>query len=327
MRIFYTIFFSVLLLLGLSACQKNIDLFIPDPIQSFADTVWQNNPPPTAAIVGLKNELRVQKIRDSFSYSNAGIVFSSGNISLTIPANGLTKNNGTMPVGIVKRETLLVQKKGDFIAMGLPTTINGRLLVTGGTFFLGLKNNNDDIMVSQGNKLTVRFSNNAPSQNNIIYNAVLDSATGFFVRWVQNNDTAFNKSFVTANGYEVQTNKLQYVQTAHLLDTVGIAQTTLSLKLPANYTNTNTIAFVSFNSMESVAGFTANVASRKFVSTSLPINKPITIVIISKQGGDYYLGTLQTTTAISINGTPTQEINIVPVKRSLQNIRTFLDGL
>jgi len=327
MRIFYTIFFFVSLLLGLSACQKNIDLFIADPVQLFADTVWQNNLSSNAPVVGLKNDLKVQKLTDSFSYSSAGIVFSSGNISLTIPANGLIKNNGSVPVGIVKRESLLLQKKGDFIASNMPTTITGRLLVTGGVFFMGLKNNNDDIMVSSGNKLTVRFNNTTPIQNNKIYNAVLDSATGFFVRWELNNDTVLNKSLVAANGYEVQTNRLQYVQTAHLLDTAGIIQTAISLKLPANYTNTNTLAYISFNSIETVAGFTANVATRKFVSPLLPVNKSVTIVVISKQGSDYYLGSLQTVTSFSITSTPLQEINIVPIKRSLGDIKSFLNNL
>ncbi len=327
MKIFYKLFFSFFLLVSMAACQKNIDLFVADAAPAFADTVWQNNIAANAAVNILKNEIKVQKLTDSFTYSNAGIVFSSGNISLTIPANGLTKNNGTVPVGSIKRETLLTQKKGDFIAMGMPTTINGKLLVTGGSFFLGLKNNNDEVLVSQGNKLTVRFSNNAPAQNNTIYNAVIDSATGSFIRWEQNNDTAFNKSFATASGYEIQTNKLRFVQTAHLLDTVGVAQTTLSLKLPANYTNTNTIAYISFNSIETVAGFTPNMATRKFTSTLLPVNKPVTIVVISKQGSDYYLGNLQTVTNFSITGTPTQELNIVPVKRSLQQIKTYLDSL
>lgn len=327
MRIFYLIFITVTLLLSLTACQKDIDLFVADPVTNITDTIWQNNIAANAAIVGLTNELKVQKLTDSFAYSNAAVVYSSGNISLTIPANGLTKNNGTVPVGTIKRESLLIQKKGDFIAMGIPTTINGKLMVTGGAFFLGLKNNNDNILVSQGNKITVRFNNNLPAQNNRIYNAVIDSATGFFVRWEQNNDTAFNKSFATSTGYEIQTNKLQYVQTAHLLDTVGIAQTTIALKLPANYTNTNTIAYVAFNNIESVAGFTANVNARKFISPLLPVNKPVTIVIISKQGADYYLGSLQTTTAFTTSANPLQELNITPVKRSLQQIKTFLDSL
>ncbi len=327
MRNLYTTFFSLSMLICLTACQKNIDLFVADPVQIFADTVWQNNLPSNAVVASLKNELKAPKIIDSFSYSNTGVVFSSGNISLTVPANGLTNNNGTVPTGIVKRESLLLQKKGDFIAMNMPTTINGKLLVTGGAFFLGLKNNNIPLAVSSGNKLTVRYNNTLPVPNNHIYNAVVDSTTGFFIRWEQNNDTALNRSLVTANGYEIQTNKLQYVQTAHSFDTAGMLQTTVSLNLPTQYTNLNTVAYISFNSIESVAGFTANVATRKFVSSLLPINKSVTIVVISKQGSDYYLGTFQTVTTVSISGTSIQEINIMPVKRSLQIIKNFLDGL
>ena len=327
MKLFYKIILSFSLLICLNACQKNIDLFVADPVQIFADTVWQNNLPNNAAVISLKNDLRIQKGIDSFFYSASGSVFSSGNIALTIPPNGLIKNNGTVPMGTVKRESLLIQKKGDFIAMNMPTTINGKLLVTGGAFFLGLQNDNTLLRVSSGNKLTVRYNNNAPVVNNNIYNAMLDSATGLFTRWELNNDTIFNKSNVVQNGYEIQTNKLQYVQTAHLLDTVGIAQTTLFLKLPANYTNTNTVAYVSFNNIETVAAFTANVATKKFVTPHLPVNKPITVVVISKQNSDYYLGTLQTVTSISTASSPMQEMNIIPIKKSLADIKSFLNTL
>lgn len=327
MRNFYIAFFSLSMLTCLTACQKNIDLFVADPMQIFTDTVWQNNLPSNAAVVSLKNELKAPKIIDSFSYSNAGVIFSSGNISLTVPANGLLNNSGTVPAGTIKRESLLIQKKGDFIAMNMPTTVNGKLLVTGGAFFLGLKNNNIPLSVSPGNKLTVRYNNTLPVPNNHIYNAVVDSATGLFIRWEQNNDTALNRSFATANGYEIQTNKLQFVQTAHLLDTVGIAQTTISLNLPPQYTNTNTVAYISFNNIESVASLTANIATRKFLSSLLPVNKPVTVVVISKQGSDYYFGSIQAITTFSAGGTAVQEVTLIPIKKALENIKIFLNNL
>ena len=327
MRTFYFLSFCFSVQLLFCSCQKNIDQFVPDLIQPSADTVWQSNVAADAAVNALKSELKIPRVTDSFSYSNTGVVFTSGNISLGVPANGLVKTNGTVPVGNIKRESLLVQKKGDFITMNMPTTINGRLLVTGGAFFMGLKNNNDDLAVSQGSKLTVKFNTSDPAQNNNIYNAIIDSASGAFIRWELNNDTAFNKSLVAANGYEIQTSKLNYVQTAHLLDTAGVVQTTLSVKLPANYTNSNTIVFLSFNTIETVAALVPSIVSKNFVSSTLPINKAVTIVVISKQGADYYLGTTQTITSVSAAGTAAQVQNIVPIKKSLENIKIYLNSL
>ena len=324
MKTLLNIIFCSILLMVFSSCQKNIDSFVPDNFQGSADTVWQANVSANAAIVSLRNDLKIAKMTDSFSYSNTGIAFSSGIISLTIPVNSLVKNNGLVPLGVVQRETVLSIKKGDYIAMDMPTTSNDRLLISGGSFFINLKNNGDNLSIAQGKKITVKFDAINPFQNNRIFNASPDSINGF--NWVVNNDTAFNKSGITSTGYEIQTNKLQHVQTARFMDTAGIAQTTLSVKLPFNYTNSNTICYAAFNTLECVAGLKANVGLRVFVSPLLPVNRPITVVVISKQAGDYYLGTLQTNTSIGASN-PSSTIFITPTKKSLDFIKTYLNTL
>ena len=324
MKTFLNIIFCTITLAIFFGCQKNIDSSVTESFQGNVDTVWQTNVSSNASVVSLKNDLRIAKIADSFSYSNTGTVFSPGIISLTIPVNSLLKNNGLVPTGIVQRETVLSIKKGDYIAMGMPTTSNDRLLISSGAFFVNLKNNGDNLYIAQGKKITVKFDATNPVQNNRIFNASPDSTNGF--NWVINNDTAFNKSGITNTGYEIQTNKLQHVQTARYMDTTGIAQTTLSVKLPSNYTNNNTICYVTFNNIECVAGLKANVGLRTFVSPLLPVNSPITVVVVSKQAGDYYLGTMQTNTTIGASN-PSSTIFITPTKKSLEFIKTYLNTL
>ena len=308
----------------LSSCQKNVDAFIPDNFQLIADTIWQNNVPSNAPVFSLKGDLRVARVLDSFSYSNSNFTFSSGIVSLTIPTNSLVKNSGVLTSGIVQRETLLSFKKGDYIANDMPTTSNDRLLVSGGAVYLNFKNNGDNLSIGQGNKITVKFNAPNPYQYNRIFNASPDSSGGF--NWIANNDTAFNKSGITATGYEIQTNKTQHIQTAHFMEVAGIAQTILTVKLPTNYTNTNTSCYVSFNDETCVAGLKANVAFHTFISPVLPVNKLVTVVVISKQAGDYYLGTQQTTTTLN-GSSPTATVFVMPVKRSLEYIKSFLNTL
>ena len=324
MKTFLNIIFCTITLMIFSGCQKNIDSFIPESFQGSADTVWQTNISSNASLVSLKNDLRAAKMTDSFSYSNTGTVFSPGIISLTIPVNSLVKNNGIVTSGIVQRETILSIKKGDYIAMGMPTTSNDRLLISGGGFFITLKNNGDNLSVAQGKKITVKFDATNPFQNNRIFNASPDSTNGF--NWILNSDTSLNKSGITNTGYEIQTNRLQHVQTARYMDTAGVAQTTLSVKLPSNYTNNNTICYAAFNTIECVAGLKANVGLRAFVSPLLPLNRPVTVVVISKQAGDYYLGTIQANTTVGASN-PSSTIFITPTKKSLEFIKTYLDTL
>jgi hypothetical protein len=324
MKTFINIIFCTIMLMAFSSCQKNVDTFIPDNFQIIVDTVWQNNIPSNASVFSLKSDLKAAKVSDSFSYSNTNVVFSSGAISLTIPTNSLVKNTMPLTTGIVQRETLLAIKKGDYIANDMPTTSNDRLLVSGGAVYLNLKNNGDNLFISQGKKITAKFNASTPFQYNRIFNASPDSSNGF--NWIVNTDTAFNKSGVTATGYEIQTNNTQYVQTAHYMEVAGIAQTILTVKLPINYTNTNTVGYISFSDETSVAGLKPNVALHSFVSLLLPVNRPVTIVVISKQAGDYYLGTQQTTTTLNASN-PSATIFVMPVKRSLEYIKAFLNTL
>lgn len=320
-------YFNGLLLLTaivlLHSCQKNIENFVINPGQSGVDTVWQISVPANAPIISLKNELKINKTTDSFSYNNTGIVFSSGNLSLGIPSNGLATANGLFPTGFVSRQSLLLQKRGDFIMMDMPTVSNNRLLEAFGAFFLDLRNNQQPLVVTTGNKLDVKYTATPIVGNTKIYN--ISNSNNF--NWEINTDTAFNFSTITNTGYDVKTNTLQWLLNAQLVDTVGVQQTALSIKLPSNYTNTNTAVFISFNDAITIAPTTANINNRVFVSGSLPVNRPVTIIVLSKQAGDYYFGLQQTNTAIATSGTGTQEVILTPVRRSIDNIKGFLNSL
>lgn len=325
MKNFFTLLSAFISLLFLNACQKNIDGFIPDINQSAPGMVWQNSIAPNAPVVALRNELRLSKISDSFPYNNAGAFFIAGNLAVSVPAGGLINSTGIFPIGIIKRESLFIHRKGDFITMGMPTVSNGRLLVSGGAYFIGLRNNNDDLFIPQGKKLTLHYNIIAPAQGMQVFNGTEDITSGF--NWLPNTDTAFNNVSVSLNGYEVRTNRLKWLHTARLFDTAGIAQTSLSLKLPPNYTNANTLAYISFNDMQCVAAMYGNPGLRTFVSGNLPVNRQITVVVISKQEGDYYLGRQVTNTSGTVTGASTQELNLTPVKTPFSAVKTYLETL
>ena len=87
------------------------------------------------------------------------------------------------------------------------------------------------------------------------------------------------------------------------------------------------MAFTVFNDMRSVVAMHGDLNTRKFISGKLPVGKQITVVVISKQGNDYYLGTKTTTTALSTTGPVNQLVQVVPVKRSLPEILAYLSSL
>lgn len=326
MNKFFTIAGAMVLFVLLTGCQKKIDEFIPDSNSLNApDTVWQAVVPSGSAVVALRNDLKQLSAYDSFAYNNTGIVFNSGNYSLTVPPNALSSSGGIVTGGTVVRESQLLQKKGDYIMQSMPTVSGGRLLISGGEFFLGLKNGINELHVSTGDSLTIKFNSTNIFPATQVYNLTGDITTGY--EWALNTEPAFNKVNISSAGYEVIVNRLQWVQPAYIFDTTGIPETVFSLKLPSNYTNVNTEAYISFNGMQCVANMNGNVGNRSFVSGPLPVGQPVTIVVISKQAGDYYLGIVQTTTALPSSGTGTQEAVITPVKTSLAGIRSYLANL
>ena len=98
--------------------------------------------------------------------------------------------------------------------------------------------------------------------------------------------------------------------------------------MPAYYTNANTVAYTVFNEMRSVIGMYGNETTRKFGTGKLPSNKQVTVVIISKQGDDYYLGHQQALTNTPVPGSiGDQQVTVTPVKTSIENIIAYLDTL
>lgn len=311
--------FFTLLLCG---CQKRVDTFVPDGAQSGPDTTWQNTLTADMPVVSLKNDLQLTPVVDSFFYNNTGIVYDNNSLAVTVPANGLITASGIIPSGNIVRRSLLLQKNGDLIAESIATASNGSVLVCAGAFFMTLTSKRDFLQTAPGTALSVKYNSdnsNLPALK--VFNAAPDFIHGF--GWQQNADTALNKVIGIPGGYRVLTGSLSWVLPAYVPDTTGIAETSLIVQLPSNYTNANTEVYVSFNDLTAVADLHGDAISKTFVSGPLPINKTVTVVVLSKQAGDYYLAVEQTAT---VSGAVQPQV-IIPVKSTLADIKTALATL
>jgi hypothetical protein len=321
MKIFLRSLLPLLTVIALASCQKDINYFVPDG-PAVVDTVWQNSITASMPVMSLKNDLLISKRTDNFTYNNTDIVFANGITTLTIPAGGLTSNTGTsITSGNITQTSLLLQRKGDIIRMSMPTESGERLMVSGGFFFLDLKKENDIIRINQDTSVNLKYNSTIAAPGMKVFNASGDLLSGY--SWIANNNTVRNKVTLTGNGLEVSMNKIQWVHPAYIFDTVGIPQTKLSVKLPSNYTNANTAVYVVFNDMQCVAEAKADLGSRRFNTIDIPANRTVSVVVLSKQSTDYYLGYQQVLTSV----TAPQIINITPVKKSFENVVSYLNGL
>ena len=142
--------------------------------------------------------------------------------------------------------------------------------------------------------------------------------------WLPNMDTT-NMIIPGSQSYYIITNRLRWINCDYFYDTSN-ANIIVSAGLPSNYTNANTIAYTVFNDIRSVIGMYGDANTRKFSTGRLPANKSVTVIVISKQGNDYYLGHEQAVTG-TMPGTINQQVIVHPVITSLDNIKAYLNGL
>ena len=116
--------------LCLNACQKNIDIFVPDAGQQNApDTSWYSTITSSMPVTALKNILLQQPYEDTITVNaNAVSISTPLGIQLNFPPNCCVTASGQAVTGKVQVEVLSVKKKGDMIRMDRPSTYNDSLM-------------------------------------------------------------------------------------------------------------------------------------------------------------------------------------------------------
>jgi hypothetical protein len=324
------IFFnSIIAVLLLSACQKDLDVFVPDPGQlTGPDSTWYNSISTTMPVISLKNKLLLDIQKDSFELNSTTVTVNTISGMQCSFIQGSILNSGNLPVsGKIYLETLLLKKKGDIIRMGTPTTSGGgSMLVSGGEFLIRLRNDSSALHLATNGHIYVKYDDAAASTLMSVFNGFETGPISF--TWLPNTDTANNQVSVINQSYEILSNHLNWINCDYFYDTTGIQRTTVTAVLPPQYTNANTVAYTVFNDLRSVIGMYGNESTRKFSTGKLPVNKQVTVIVISKQGDDYYLGHEQAVTLQPTSGAiGDQHVIVTPVKTSFENIKAYLDIL
>ena len=324
MKIKRKLFFLLLTVTAFSSCQKDLDLFVPDPNAGF-DSTWYNTISPAMPVSALRTSLLLPIKKDSFEINGSTAVVTTGSgLQCSFLPGSLVGASSTPVTGMIHIETHLLKKKGDMIRMGIPTTSDDRMLVSGGAMFIRLTKNGNELQFTPLGRYYITYSDPAPSPLMKLFDGFETGNSGF--NWLPTQDSLASVS--TQNQfYQLSTNRLHWINCDYFYDTTGQARTVVSAVLPANFTNANSMAFTVFNDIHSVIGMTGNANTKKFSTGKLPVNKPVTIVIISKQGNDYFLGHEQVMTT-GVPGTVNfQQVTVTPVISSLDNIKAYLDGL
>jgi hypothetical protein len=303
-----------------TACQKNIDAFVPDPLTNAPDTNWYNTITSPMAVTALQNDLKIKPAADSFEVNNTTVDRNIGGMQLIFTPNCCTSSTGQAITGKVNIEALLIKNKGDMVLMNKPTSSNGQLLVSGGEIFISLNQNGQQLQLAPNGRVAISYADAAPNAKMKLFYG--DETTPGQFNWVPSRDSIFASN----QFYEMVSSKLRWINCDYFYDTTGTIRSTVSAHLPFNYTNANTETFLVFKTIRSVLGMYADVPEKRFISARVPDKLAATVVAISKQGNDYFLGKEQITTGINVTA-GNQKVSLTPVKTSLADIKAFLATL
>ncbi len=323
---------TILLIAGtlfLNACQKNSDIFVPDPGQvNAADTTWVNTITSAMPVIALQTTLQVQTepVKDSFEVnSNTANITTSNGVQLSFPPFSCVTSSGVALTGKVFVELLLIKKKGDMVLINKPTTSNGSMLVSGGELFIRLKKDGQEVKLAPNVKIYIRYADFPTNPNMKLFFG--DESNPERFNWLPNTDTANNYVGAGTQYYEMLINHLHWINVDYFYDTTGITRSVVTAHLPSNYTNANTSTFLVFKELRSVLKMNADVAERRFISGKVPNGKVATVVALSKQGNDYFLGKETITTGLNVTTANVQKVVLSPIKTSLTDIKAFLATL
>lgn len=319
---------TILLISGVlifTACQKNVDIFVPDPGQTGPDTTWNATVPAAAPVYALQTNLITEPSRDSFEISaTVASSITTNGVQCTFPPLSFVSTAGAAVTGKVYVEARVVKTKGEMVMLNKPTVSNGSLLVSAGEIFLSISKNGQALQLSPNARIYLRYIDLPTNQQMKLF--LGDESNTAQFNWKPGIPT-LDTVAVGTQVYEISTSHLRWVNCAYTYDTIGTTRSLVSASLPSNYTNANTSVFLVFKDMRSVAGMYPDITERRFISGKVPNGKAATVVVISKQGNDYFLGKETITTGLNVSTANVQKVPVTPIKTSLADIRLYLATL
>ena len=314
--------------LFLNACQKDIDIFVPDAGQlNGPDTSWQNTVTATMPVSILKNNLLLVPYHDSITVNatTASVVTPFG-MQVNFPPNCCVTAAGQQVTGKVLVEIMIIKKKGDMIRLNKPSSYNDSMLVTAGQVFIQLKKDGQILQLAPGVRINIRYSD-LPVNPQMRFFIGDETNTQHF-NWLPTPTPSLDTIIMGTQNYELYTKRQRWISIATLFDAnISTPRINISADIAPYFTNANTVAFTVFKDLRSVVAMPGNLNTRKFTSGKLPVGKQVTVVVISRQGDDYYLGYESAVTQTPGSNSLTQLVRVVPIKKSLPHILAYLSSL
>ncbi len=305
------------MLLALSGCQEDIDVFEPAELTSgnisrFFEAV-QSNP-----------------LQYSWEASEEQVLPVPGSGQVVIPSNALATQDGSPVTGMVQANVLEIHDKGSLIRNNAATAAGGRLLETSGIVYLDIRQGGQPLRLANGRNISVQLSTaNYNPQLRLFAGSPGD---GSRMEWTEVNPEEapiralvfFDKtSGKWEEGFEILTAELGWLQCARYADT-GDGSATACVRLPLGFSRQNTATFLAMQSINAVIRLEepGEDGQYRICHGNLPAGlKGELNVITEGDEGHYYFARQPVIIMENL------AINIVPEKAQLSDIMLALEML
>lgn len=239
-------------------------------------------------------EKNIEKSTQRFTIDPTQIqnVTGSKGLVLGFDGNSLVDETGDFVVGPVDISVVEVPKKGDMIWLNKTTTSGGKLLISGGAFFVGMEHKGQPVKTAPGKIVRITLAEQ-PSQNMDAF--VGEVSEGGVINWVLTDTNAFvptgnggiDSSFIVPNAY-LPMGGLNWINCDFFAS--GDSNTVVSIFCGDNFGLNNTQFFFYFEDENTVAPAVPDLECRCFKSyeSGLPMGKRIRVLGIAVYENEKY---------------------------------------
>jgi hypothetical protein len=332
--------FAAISLVLFASCNKEISdgNFSTYTGNELNDTSWSYSTTTSLALQRISDSTSVYKYTDTLLGSNGKTIIFSDHFSLLLPPNAFINNVGAPVSGTINIRVILLDEKSEFIRSIKASLNNEKLLETDLAFCIIATANGQELKIAPGVNYLIRVGNkdNIVKQDMKVYKGdeSIVYTTQLLVdplfNWNDNTALDYLQSIFKQPGnsgskeierYEISTNKLRWISLARPLYNIG-NQGKFNIILPPNFTNKNTIAFITTDDYNSVIQLKPELSSRSFAANNIPLQKKIHIVTVSLIGSQFYYSEQSIK---ALNNTPV--LSLKPQKKSLVSIIADLKKL
>ena len=316
-----------LFVLILTSCKKDTDAIILNSGQGL-DTTWYTNYNVGMKAVQLKNELSTDFVTDlvtTNSGTNQYTNICNNLMAISFPYNSIVDISGNPYNGqVVIKSKISTNIGSDINYLKSDNDNDNKLLDNIASFYIAIFDlNNNELYIDSNKNISIVFHyDNPPFMPNLYFGSESNLLSSIWTTVIASNLNYIN---LYGDYVIVNFNETGWVSCGKTYS--ASQQTKVSINLPVNYTNANTIAYLTVHDRNIALQLQPDVGARQFQSISVPIRLAAKIVVLSKQGNSYFLGHADfNTSSLSTSG-GYQEITVTPTITSFANMKDYIDSL